>query len=345
MSAPTSRRTPAEWEPHERTWMAFPPANDTFGAAGSETLEAARAAWAHVARTIARYEPLTLVADVGDASSAAALVSPDVTVLERALDDAWMRDAGPTFTIEADGSLTAVDWVFNGWGGQAWARWESDAGLGRFVAERAGAPARSSMLTNEGGGIHVDGAGTVLLTETVQLDPGRNPGWTQAGVEAEIHAQLGTSHAIWVPRGLTRDYDEFGTRGHIDIVAAFVRPGVVAAHRQLDPAHPDFEVTREIIALLRRSTDASGHTLQVVEIPAPAVLEVDGEPVDYSYLNHYVGNGVVVVGTFDDPHDAGAIELLARLYPGRTVEAADGRTIFGHGGGVHCITQQQPAVG
>jgi agmatine deiminase len=179
----------------------------------------------------------------------------------------------------------------------------------------------------------------------VQLDSGRNPGWTREQVEAEIHTQLGTSHAIWVPRGLTRDYDEFGTRGHIDIVASFVRPGLVAAHSQRDPAHPDYAVTREIIALLRASTDAAGRELEVVEVPAPAVLEVDGEPVDYSYLNHYVGNGVVVVGTFEDPHDDGAVELLTRLYPGRHVETADGRTIFGHGGGVHCITQQQPAIG
>ncbi|MEO8887944.1 MAG: agmatine deiminase family protein [Jatrophihabitantaceae bacterium] len=336
---------PAEWEPHERTWMAFPPANGTFGADGSETLAAARTAWAHVATMIARYEPVTLVADAGQRAHAEAAVSGDVTVLERAIDDAWMRDAGPTFTLDADGSLAAVDWVFNGWGGQAWAEWGDDAQLARFVAEQAGVPVRGSALTNEGGGIHVDGRGTVLLTETVQLDPGRNPGWTRAQVEAEIHAQLGTTHAIWVPRGLTRDYDEFGTRGHIDIVASFVRPGVVAAHHQRDPAHPDHQVTREIIALLRASTDAAGRALEVVEIPAPAVLEVDGEPVDYSYLNHYVGNGVVVVGTFEDPHDAGAIDLLARLYPGRQIESADGRTIFGHGGGVHCITQQQPAAG
>lgn len=335
---------PAEWERHERTWMAFPPSNGTFGDEGSATLAAARAAWAHVATTIARYEPLTLVAHPGDGPAATALVSPTVTVLEQPIDDAWMRDAGPTFTIEADGSLGAADWVFNGWGGQAWAQWGHDAQLGRFIAEQVAAPVRRSALTNEGGGMHVDGAGTVLLTETVQLDPGRNPGWTREQVEAEIHAQLGTTHAIWVPRGLTRDYDEFGTRGHIDIVAAFVRPGVVAAHRQHDRAHPDFAVTAEILQLLRASSDSQGRRLEVVEVPAPAVLEVDGAPVDYSYLNHYVGNGVVVVGTFEDPRDADAVELLARLYPGRRIETADGRTIFGHGGGVHCITQQQPAT-
>jgi agmatine deiminase len=182
------------------------------------------------------------------------------------------------------------------------------------------------------------------LTRTVQLDPGRNPAWTAEQVEAEIHRQLGTRHAIWVPRGLTRDYDEFGTRGHVDVVATFVRPGVVAVHSQRDSTHPDWEVTREIIALLRASTDVTGRALDVVEVPAPQVLEDDGGPVDYSYINHYVGNGFVVVGTFADPQDEAALDLLVRLYPGRTVETVDGRTIFANGGGVHCITQQQPAT-
>ncbi len=337
---------PAEWEPHARTWMAFPPPNDTFGPEDSDTLVAARRAWADVAATIGRYEPVPLI--TGPGLRAAALAALDgasgVRVLERPLDDAWVRDTGPTFTVEADGTLSAVDWTFNGWGGQHWAHWDNDAMLGADIAEQAGAPARPSTLTNEGGGIHVDGQGTVLLTRTVQLDPGRNPAWTAEQVEAEIHRQLGTRHAIWVPRGLTRDYDEFGTRGHIDVVATFVRPGVVAAHSQRDSTHPDWEVTREIIALLRASTDATGRPLDVVEVPAPQVLEDDCGPVDYSYINHYVGNGFVVVGTFADPQDEAALDLLVRLYPGRTVETVDGRTIFAYGGGVHCITQQQPAT-
>ncbi len=339
----THEHMPAEWEPHARTWMAFPPPNATFGAEGSPSLEAARSAWARVASTIARYEPVTLVAHFGQGAAAAAYVDSGVTIVERPIDDAWIRDSGPSFTLSSEG-LSATNWMFNGWGAQAWATWEADALLASEVARLAGAEIRDSTLTNEGGGIHVDGRGTVLLTDTVQLDPQRNPGWTREEVEAEIHAQLGTTHAIWLPRGLTRDYDDFGTRGHVDIVATFVRPGLVAAHRQLDPTHPDFEITRELVALLRASTDASGRSLEVVEIAAPQVLEVDGEWTDYSYINHYVGNGFVVVGTFDDPHDDDALDTLARLYPGRRIEPTDGRAIFAHGGGVHCITQQQPLV-
>jgi agmatine deiminase len=326
--------------------MAFPPGNATFGedAAGNDALVAARSAWAAVATTIAKYEPVTLLAGLGQGALAADFTGhhANITILERALDDAWARDIGPTFTIEADGTLGAVDWIFNGWGAQSWAAWQNDARIATDIAVLAGAPVRHSTLTNEGGGIHVDGVGTVLLTGTVQLDPHRNPGWGAAQVEAEIHDQLGTRKAIWLPRGLTRDYERFGTRGHVDIVAAFTSPGVLAVHTQRNPAHPDFAVSEQVLAILRAATDADGNRLQVEEVPAPLVLEEDSLPVDYSYINHYVGNGVVVVGVFDDPNDEVAVDLLASLYPGRTVETVPGAPIFANGGGVHCITQQQP---
>ncbi|MEV4254469.1 agmatine deiminase family protein, partial [Spirillospora sp. NPDC049652] len=212
----------------------------------------------------------------------------------------------------------------------------------RHVAGHAGVPRTASPLTQEGGGLHTDGAGTVLLTETVQLDPGRNPGWTRERVEAEVHARLGTRKAIWLPRGLTADYGEFGTRGHVDIVAAFTAPGRAVVHTQPDPGHPDHEVSREVIDILRAATDARGERIEVVELLAPTVTEADGELVDYSYVNHYVANGAVVLCAFDDPRDAEAAALLRHAYPGREVVQVDARDIFRFGGGIHCITQQQP---
>jgi len=340
--SPTTRRMPAEWEPHTRTWLAFPPANETFGSEGSDSLAAARQSWSEVARRIAGYEPVTLVAPTGLADTARALAGPAVQVIELALDDAWMRDIGPTF-VATEGQLTAIDWTFNGWGGQDWASWDRDRLIAGAVAAQAGVSAESTELVNEGGGFHVDGSGTVLLTETVQLDPGRNPDWTKPQVEREIHTRLGTTKAIWLPRGLTADYERFGTRGHVDIVATFTPTGAVAVHHQADPAHPDHPVSAELIALLRGSTDAAGRPLEIVEVPAPTA-DHDGRPSDYSYINHYVGNGFVIVGLCDDPADAEAVELLGRLYPGRTIETVDGRGIFAFGGGVHCITQQQPRL-
>ncbi|MET8681684.1 agmatine deiminase family protein [Streptomyces sp. NPDC004647] len=337
-------RMPPEWAPHDRTWMAWPGPNPTFGEEGGETLAEARRAWAAVARAVRRFEPVTVVAGTGRAGGARELLGPGIDVVERPLDDAWMRDIGPTF-LTGGGRLAAVDWVFNGWGAQGWARWENDALIGAHVAHLAGARTYTTPLVNEGGGIHVDGEGTVLLTETVQLDPDRNPGWTRAEAEAEIHAQLGTERAIWLPRGLTADYGQFGTRGHIDIVAAFAGPGVVVVHTQPDPGHPDHEVSREAAEILGAATDARGRRIEVVELPAPtAGHDADGQPADYSYVNHYLCNGGVVLCGFDDPMDERNAEIFRRLFPERRVTLVDARTIFAAGGGIHCITQQQPTV-
>ncbi|GGO57393.1 agmatine deiminase family protein [Streptomyces lasiicapitis] len=336
-------RMPAEWEPHERTWMAWPGPNPTFST--EEELGEARAAWAAVARAVRRFEPVTMVVGTGQSASARALLGDGFELVERDLDDAWMRDIGPTFVRDGD-RLAAVDWVFNGWGAQEWARWDHDAKIARHVADLAGAPVHSSPLVNEGGGIHVDGEGTVLLTDTVQLGPERNPGWTRERVEAEIHARLGTRKALWLPRGLTADYPGhgFGTLGHVDIVAAFAAPGVVLVHSQQDPAHPDFEVSREVIGVLKGRTDARGRTLEIVEVPAPTALADDDGWVDHSYINHYLCNGGVVLCSFDDPHDELAAGIFRRLFPQRTVTLVDARTIFAGGGGIHCITQQQPKI-
>ncbi|MFE0134189.1 agmatine/peptidylarginine deiminase [Streptomyces sp. NPDC059037] len=334
-------RMPAEWAPHERTWMAWPSPNPTF--TNDDELAEGRAAWANVARAVRRFEPVTMVVGTGQSESARALLGPDIDLVERDLDDAWMRDIGPTFVRDGD-QLAAVDWVFNGWGGQDWARWEHDSKIARHVADIAGVPVHSSPLVNEGGGIHVDGEGTVLLTDTVQLDPGRNPGLTREQAEEAIHARIGTTKAIWLPRGLTGDYGTFGTRGHVDIVAAFAAPGVVLVHAQQDPAHPDFEVSKEIIGILRGQTDARGRTLEIVEVPAPTVLTDDEGWVDYSYINHYICNGGVVLCGFGDPNDEIAAGIFRRLFPDRTVTLVDARTIFAGGGGIHCITQQQPKV-
>ncbi|GAA4843873.1 agmatine deiminase family protein [Kitasatospora terrestris] len=334
-------RMPAEWHPHERTWMAFPTENPTFDS--PEHLDAGRKAWAAVADTIVRYEPVTLVVNTGETEVARGYVSPEVEIVERPLDDAWMRDIGPSFLIDGKGGLAATDWIFNGWGAQSWARWDKDQHIAEHITGLTGVQRFASKLINEGGGIHVDGEGTVLVTDTVQLGEGRNSDWTREQVEAELNAFLGTTKVIWVPRGLTRDYDEFGTRGHIDIVASFVRPGAVLAHVQPDPAHPDHEVCREIVDLLRASTDAAGRQLEVIELAAPTVLfDEDGEPVDYSYINHYVANGAVILCAFDDPRDEEAKAVLEKAYPGRTVELVDATGIFANGGGIHCITQQQP---
>ena len=327
---------PPEWAEHERTWMAWPPKNYLLGESDEEA-EAARTAWAHVANAVVKFEPVSVLATSDQLEIARAYLHPSIEIIEADLDDAWMRDSGPTFVKNQNGDLIAVNWIFNGWGAQSWASWGKDSLVASFIGGLSGAEVIDSNLINEGGGIHVNGSGVVLLTETVQLGEGRNSDWTRQEVEDEIHEKLGTTKAIWVKRGLTRDYDGYGTRGHIDIVACFASENVILFHDQQDPTHPDYEVSREVKATLEDAGD-----FEVIGVPAPTVLRDAEDFVDYSYINHYIVNSAVILCSFDDPNDQVAKGILERVYPGREIVLVDAREIFARGGGIHCITQQQP---
>lgn len=339
----TDYHMPAETCTHSRTWMAFPSAGYVLGDT-AESAESAMSTWTAVAQAVARHEPVTMLVDPSMAEEARRRLGAGIDIRLCPLDDAWMRDSGPTFVKDGDGRLAAVDWRFNGWGAQRWASWGKDAEVGRTVASLAGVPCESVSLTLEGGGFQVDGNGTAILTETVALDPRRNPGKDKAYIESVLHRLLGIEKTIWLPRGLTRDYGPFGTRGHVDIVAAMPSDGVVLVHDQRDPRHPDHEVSRRTMELLSHVRDARGRQFTVVPVPAPAQGYDDrGEPVDWSYINHYAVNGAVIACAFHDPHDEEALSILGQAYPGRTVEPVMAVPLFERGGGIHCITQQQPA--
>lgn len=335
---------PAESAPHDRMWMAFPREGELLGDT-SAAREATYDAWSNVAHAIVQFEPLTMVVDPSERERAQRMLSADIDIVEAPLDDFWMRDMGPTFVIDdATGELAGVDWVFNAWGDQG-GSFARDALIAEFVTGQAGVPRIPSLLVNEGGAIHVDGAGTVMVTETVQLDPGRNRYATKERVEEELARTIGARHSIWLPRGLTRDYEPLGTRGHVDMVATFASPGVVLVHDQPDASHPDHAVMREIRAVLETSVDAAGRPLELIGLPAPAQLTDSEGFVDWNYVNHVVVNGGVIACGYDDAvADARARELLSAAYPGRRVVTVDAREILARGGGIHCITQQQPSA-
>lgn len=329
-------RMPAEWEKHSRTWVAFPHTGYTLGET-KEEVEAAHKTWSNVANQASDFEPVSVVVHPQDLKTAKQYLSNAIELVEIEIDDAWIRDSGPTFAIEGK-ELVAIDWVFNGWGAQQWAKYEQDALLASRIAKTIGVRTISSELTNEGGGIHVNGCDTVLLTETVQLGKERNPNWSREQVEKEIHEKLGTSKAVWLKRGLTRDYEEFGTKGHVDIVACFTPDGRVMFHDQTNPSHPDYEVSQEVRKTLEDSR------LELVSIPAPETLKDAEGFVDYSYINHYVLNDAVLLCSFDDKKDKEVQAMLRDIYPGREIRLVDARELFARGGGIHCITQQQPHV-
>ncbi|MFZ4065040.1 MAG: agmatine deiminase family protein [Rhodoluna sp.] len=322
---------PPEWAKHERTWLAWP-------AADYAQEEDAYLAWSEVANTATEYEPVTVLVDPKHYEIAKKYLSASIELVVCPLDDSWIRDSGATFVID-NNELAAVNWVFNGWGAQSWSKYEQDAKVATFMANHVAAKLINSDLVNEGGGIHTNGSGLLLATETVQLGVERNPDWTRLEVEAELNSKLGTDKVIWIRRGLTRDYETFGTKGHIDIVACFADETTLLVHDQQDESHPDYSVTHEVISRLEEQTDC-----RIVKVPAPKVLKDDLGFVDYSYINHYILNDAVLLCAFEDPNDQVAKGLLEEVYPGREIRLIDARPIFDRGGGIHCITQQQPAI-
>lgn len=339
----TAWTMPIEGHEQERVWMAWPTAGYTLGETAAEADEA-RTTWAAVANACSEYEHVTVVVAPGDEAVASRYLSGEIDRLTAPLNDAWMRDTGPSFVIGDDGTLGAVNFVFNGWGAQDWAEWDRDQHIGRIVAEAAGAALIDSEMVGEGGGIQVDGTGRVVLTHTVQLDPARNPGWTTDRVERELARTLGVDRAIWMPRGLTRDHERFGTRGHADILAAFASPDLMLLHRQDAEAHPDHFIAHTNRQMVHEYVVETGDAFDMVDLPAPETLKDAEGWVDYSYINHLVINGAVLACAFDDPADARAQAILREAYPGREIVGIDARPLFARGGGIHCITQQQPRV-
>jgi len=327
---------PPEWEKHQRTFIAFPHTGYTLGNTQAEQ-NAARQAWASVANAASEYEKVTAIVHPDDERLAAKFLSSEIEVMIEKIDDAWIRDSGPTFVKDQAGKLAAIDWIFNGWGAQDWAEYSHDEMIASKITARYGVELIKSDLVNEGGGIHINGKGQVLLTETVQLDPGRNPDWSKEQVEQELSRTLGVTDFVWLKSGLTRDYDEFGTRGHVDIVACYAPDGRVIYHDQKNPNHPDHLVSAEVRdQFFRRGQE-------LVSLLAPETLKDSVGYVDYSYVNHYVLNNAVLLGSFDDSNDKEARSILRDCYPGREVVLLDARELFARGGGIHCITQQQPA--
>ncbi|GBD42766.1 Putative agmatine deiminase [bacterium HR40] len=327
---------PPEWAPHGRCWMAWPCREEIwpFG------IETARRAFAEVARAIAEFEPVTMICRPDLLASASLELGPGIGLLPMPLDDSWMRDIGPAFVVSGDGRLAGVTFRFNGWGGLV-SDFDQDARLARRLLDHLGLAAFESPLVLEGGAISVDGEGTCLVCEPSILDPKRNPGATREQVEAELARCLGVARVIWLPYGLVDDE----TGGHVDNVARFVRPGTVVAAVDAE-GRPNEEPLRANLEVLKTAEDARGRRLEVLELPLPKPLpRADGRLLTASYVNFYLANGAVLVPAFADPKDALAEKVLAQCFPDRQVIRVDARDIVQGGGGIHCITLDQPQAG
>jgi agmatine deiminase len=321
---------PAEWAPHERTIMGWPCREEIWGG----ELARAKADYAATANAVAAFEPLTMVcADAEAAAEARAALTGDVEIVEFAIDDSWLRDSGPIFVLDDGGTRAGVHFRFNSWG-EKFVPYDGDAAVGGALVDRLGDRRYDAPFVLEGGSIAVDGEGTLLTTEECLLHPNRNPGLSREEIEQGLREFLGVEHVVWLGQGLVEDRD---TDGHVDLIAAFTRPGEVLL-QSTPPGTP----SSERMADNRSRLVAAG--LEVVDFPILPALEIGGEDVAVSHLNFYLCNGGVIVPVAGAPTDAEALERLGDAYPGREVVGVPGGVIAFGGGGPHCITQQVPAA-
>jgi len=342
-------RMPAEWEPHRATWIAWPHNKADWPG------KFAPIPWvfAEVVRHLARHERVgILVKDAAMQKDAAKILAKvgaplaNVDFVKQVTDRIWTRDTGPSFVTDAKGKRAAIDWGFNAWA--KYDDWKNDVKVAARIAGAAGVPTWQPLRPGgkqrfvlEGGAIDVDGEGTLLATEECLLDhvQERNPQVARGAQEQVLSDALGIDKVIWLDKGIVGD----DTHGHIDDLARFVAPARVVCCAEPDRSDPNFAICDENLVRLRAARDARGRRLEVVELPMPRPLFFAGQRIPASYANFYIGNGVVIVPTFNDANDRVALGVLAGLFPGREVVGIHAVDLVWGLGTLHCMTQQEPA--
>ena len=350
---------PAEFEPHEGCFLIWPERPDSW-AGGAY---AARKAFVKVISAIARWEKVTVFASYNQYENARASLPPQVRVAELSTDDAWARDVSPVIVKNAAGEIRGIDWGFNAWGGLydgLYFPWDRDNHVARKACDLLDIDCydrRDFIL--EGGSIHADGEGTVMVTEECLLSPGRNPDLSREEIEQVLRDNLGAEKVLWLPYGIWGDE----TNGHVDNICAFTAPGEVVLAWTDDERDPQYERSQADLNYLKSQRDAKGRPITVHKLPLPrpvyvteaecAALEpMDGEPtrspgerLAASYVNFYIANGGIILPAFGDPADEQAAEVLRRCFPGREIVSIPARDILTGGGNIHCITSQIPRRG
>jgi agmatine deiminase len=327
---------PAEWLPHVRTFMAWPALEEVWGS----QLAAVRQDIANVAKAVAGFEPVVMMARPDQADQAQQMCGSSVEVIELMVDDLWARDTGPTFVTGPQG-LAGVDFNFNGWGGKQ--THANDSLVAKNLLAKYGIRRIQAPITGEGGAIEVDGEGTLLATESSWVNANRNPGKSRDQIEAALKQLLGVEKVVWIQGVAGQDI----TDCHIDALARFAQPGVVLLHRPAPDSPPDVwsQASDQALQVLGSTTDAKGRKLRVVELTEPDFTKIQGQGKDFlaTYLNFYVVNGGVIAPKFGDQSaDDHAAGILTDLHPGRQVVQVSINAVAAGGGGIHCATQQQP---
>ena len=329
-------RAPLESDPHELTFMQWPARAAIYG--GQRELEAVRSKIALIAQSIAKFEPVVVLARADQTDTAAKVLGSGIAVWPIPTDDLWCRDAGPTFVLSRDGRMAVSDLGFNGWGGKQ--SHADDELIARRVANQLKLPLFANGIVGEAGGVEVDGAGTALAHESSWINKNRNK-QGKALVERLLLDALGAEKMIWAPGIKGADITDY----HIDALARFVKPGQVLIQlgKRPDRSDPWSVAAFETYQILKTARDAQGRALDIVVIPEPVRIRSKSTTFVSSYVNYYVCNGAVIGAEFgDDTADSNAEATLRKLYSGRQVVSLNVDPIGEAGGGIHCATQQKP---
>ncbi len=337
---------PAEWEPHEATWIAWPHRRDDWPG----KFAAIPWVYSEIVRHLHDSERVRILVNDARAEQKVrrmlgrcAIDLSRIDFFRFVTDRVWTRDYGPIFLRSAEGARALTDWRFNAWA--KYPDWQHDDAIPGQIRDALGLPAWQPMLgpqrlVLEGGSIDVNGQGLLLTTEECLLDPvqARNPGLTRADLEQVLSDYLGIRHVLWLGRGIAGD----DTHGHVDDLARFVTPTTVATVVEEDSADLNYEPLQENLCRLRAFTDPGGRALEVVPLPMPAPVWFAGQRLPASYANFYIANDCVLVPTFNDPNDRRALSILADLFPSRQVVGIHAVDLVWGFGTLHCLTQQQP---
>jgi agmatine deiminase len=326
---------PAEWSPHRAMWLGFPSHAELW----EDDLGPAQAEVAALARALAGPggERVRLMA-CGEAAVETARVllgeEAGIEIVPGRFGDAWLRDTGPIFT----GPDHAAAFAFNGWGGKYIL--EGDEEVDAQIGAVSGASLTRHDYVLEGGALDHDGAGTVITTRQCLINPNRNRGWREGDAEQALETALGARKVLWLGEGLMNDH----TDGHVDNLARFVAPGVVACPMAYGADDPNAEVYGRTAAALAAMTDAEGRRLRVMRIPSPGrMTDGDGRVTPASHMNFLIANGAVIAPIYRDRPGALALEALEELFAGRQVIGLPSTALLTGGGSFHCISQQEPA--
>ncbi|HEX7021798.1 MAG TPA: agmatine deiminase family protein [Trueperaceae bacterium] len=332
---------PAEWERHAATWTCWPFGDELW----EGYLEGVREDFAGLVATISRFEPVWLNVcddetrqDAGRRLTAAGARMDAIRFHHMALNDVWFRDNGPLF-IRSEGKVALTDWVFNAWG-RKYSPWDADNRAPQKVADVLGMKRFAVPYVMEGGALEWNSRRVCLTTRSCLLSPMRNPELDQDDIEGLLHDYLGAKHVVWLEGGMQDDH----TDGHIDTIARFTDDRTIVCVVREDDNEPDYDTLQDNLTLLQTLRDQDGQPYQVVPLPLPEKrLELNGKRLPLTYANFYIGNGFVVVPTYDDVNDDRALAVLGELFPEREVIGLPAGHLITGGGAFHCVTQQQPA--